>query len=129
MPVQPPIGPPAGDNTPRPQGPDENKSESVNQNTDKSVPSPATPSHSESGEQVQPVADRVEISEEARTRAQDEEARRNRELAFAQKALLGIPPLDEEKVAELQDRIRDRYYQKPEVIQDVAEKVTRDLTG
>lgn len=128
MPIQPPAGHGQG-NTPRPHGPDSNESKSVDQNSDNSVPSPASPARSESGEQVQPVADRVEISREARTRAQDEEARRNRELAFAQKALLGIPPLDEEKIAELQDRIRERYYQKPEVIRDVAEKVARDLEG
>ena len=127
MPIQPPAGPQGPNNASQPNRTNQNESDSVQNNTDKSVPSPASPSQGESGEQVQPVADRVEISKEARTRAQDEEARRNRELAFAQKALLGIPPLDEAKVQELQERIRDRYYSQPDVTRSVAEEIARDI--
>lgn len=127
MPIQPPAGPQGPNNASQPNRANQNESDSVQNNTDKSVPSPASSSQGESGEQVQPVADRVEISKEARTRAQDEEARRNRELAFAQKALLGIPPLDEAKVQELQERIRDRYYSQPDVTRSVAEEIAKDI--
>lgn len=94
----------------------------------KSVPSPASPLKSESANPTPPIEDRVEISQEGKLKAQGEEANKSRDLAFARKAMLGIPPLTEDHVRELQTRIKERYYSKPEVIDKVADKLTDDLT-
>ena len=64
--------------------------------------------------------DQAEISREARTASADAKLR---EMAFARKALLNIPPLTEEKLQEVQRRIRESYYTTPEITKRLAEKL------
>jgi len=73
---------------------------------------------------VSPVKDKIEISKEAREASNDTKAR---ELAFARKALLGIPPLTKERILEIQSRIKEAYYMEPENIQELAKKLSRLL--
>lgn len=70
------------------------------------------------------AGDRVEISDQARTALT--EGRKSSELQFARKALLDVPPLSEERMAEILDRITEGYYQKPEVVQQIAQRLTND---
>lgn len=121
------IGPPGGNNPAKRSGSEPTESNQISADENKSVASPASPSKSESAHPVRPVEDRVEISDAAKAKASDEDARA-RDIAFARKALLGIPPLTEEKITELQERIRDRYYSGSEVTRDVAEKIADDLS-
>ncbi len=64
--------------------------------------------------------DQAVFSSEARTASADAKLR---ELAFARKALLNIPPLTEEKLKEVQQRIRESYYTTPEIAKELAEKL------
>ncbi len=121
------IGPPGGTNPSNRSGLDPTESSQITTDGDNSVSSPASPSKSESAHPVRPVEDRVEISDAAKAKANDQD-KRSRELAFARKALLGIPPLTDEKITELQERIRDRYYTQPDVTENVAEKIVDDLS-
>lgn len=76
---------------------------------------------------VAPVRDRVEISDAARAAAAEHE--KTRQLDFAKKALLGMPPLSQERAADILKRVQEGYYSQPEVIDQVAAKVVPDLTG
>ncbi len=71
-----------------------------------------------------PQQDRVEISDAARTAAQ---AQKTEGIDFARKALLGIPPLSEQRSADMLKRIQEGYYSQPEVLAKVAEKIATDL--
>ncbi len=70
---------------------------------------------------VDDPADRVEISDEARIALSD--ARQSEELSFARTALESLPEMTEERIAELIDRIRSRYYQQADVLGNVSERV------
>lgn len=69
-------------------------------------------------------ADRVEISAEARARASVDHPAESAELQRARKALLDIPPLDPQRVADVLDRVESGYYDRPEVVRMVAEALT-----
>lgn len=122
------IGPQGGNNPAKRSGPEPTESNQISTNENKSVSSPASPSKSDSAHPVRPVEDRVEISDAAKAKASDEE-KKARDLTFARKALLGIPPLTDEKITEFQERIRDRYYSQPEVTGEVSEQMTKELSG
>ncbi|GEM_PF-2864102 len=70
--------------------------------------------------------DRVEISDAARTAANDAPAR---ELALARKALNAVPELSSERISEIKSRIQDGYYTNPEVLRHVAAQIANDLAG
>lgn len=74
-----------------------------------------------------PARDRVEISDAARAAAAD--GSHTQEINFARKALLGIPPLSMDRVADILKRIQEGYYSQPEVIKQTAAGVTNDLVG
>lgn len=68
--------------------------------------------------------DRVEISDAARTAANDTSAR---EMTLARKALNAISELGPERLKEIQSRIQDGYYSSPEVLQQVASRIANEL--
>ena len=70
--------------------------------------------------------DSVEISAAARAAAQDTKAQ---EMNFAKKALLGIPPLSEDRAADILKRVQEGHYSQPEVLKQIATKVVEDLSG
>ena len=65
------------------------------------------------------ATDRVELSASGR----EANAVGTPVLAFARKALENIPPMSQERVAEILERIKDDYYSKPEVTRDIAQRV------
>ncbi|RMH55106.1 MAG: hypothetical protein D6685_14215 [Bacteroidetes bacterium] len=76
----------------------------------------------EAGTPAASAQDRVEISAEARAAAT--ENAQARELGFARKALLGIPPLSMDRAADILQRIQEGFYSQPEVIKQVASEIT-----
>lgn len=69
--------------------------------------------------------DRVEISDEARASLSD--ARASDELSFARSALENLPPLTEDRITELTDRIKSRYYRQADVQGSISEMVGNEL--
>lgn len=65
------------------------------------------------------ASDRVELSASGR----EANAVGTPVLAFARKALENIPPLSQERVAEILERIKEDYYERPEVTRQIAERV------
>ncbi len=80
-------------------------------NADETTPSSAVPASE--------AADRVELSGAGR----EASATGTPVLAFARKALENIPPLSQERVAEILDRIKSDYYEQPEVTRQIAQRV------
>lgn len=76
---------------------------------------------------VQQRGDTVEISAAARQAAAENQS--VQDVNFAKKALLGVPPLSEDRAADILKRIQSGYYNQPEVIDAVAKGLTKDLTG
>jgi hypothetical protein len=70
--------------------------------------------------------DRVEISHAARSAAYQAPAP---EIDFGKKALLGIPPLSEERVAEILERVREGFYSQPDALNVIVERLSSDLLG
>ncbi len=64
-------------------------------------------------------ADRVELSASGR----EAQTVGTPVLAYARKALENIPPLSQERVAEILDRIKEDYYKQPEVTRQIAQRV------
>lgn len=77
-----------------------------------SAPAPAT-------------GDRVEISPEARAAAG---AAAPEDVTFARKALLGIPPLSEDRAADILKRVQEGFYSQPEPLKAIASGLANDLT-
>jgi hypothetical protein len=73
--------------------------------------------------------DRVEISHAARTALADEQNRQTRDLAFAQKALKSLPPLTENRAADIFKRIQEGHYNQPDAIKEIAQHLHTALTG
>lgn len=70
-----------------------------------------------------PIAeDRVDLSAQAAT-----QSGRSSELQVAHKALLGIPPLSQERVNEILERLQNRYYEQPEVAREIAQRMATNL--
>lgn len=86
---------------------------------------PAASGRAVSREESEPKSDRVEISNDAR--AALSQARSSEELAFARKALQGLPEMSEERTAELQNRIKSGYYGSPDVLRNVSERIAAAL--
>ena len=74
--------------------------------------------------------DRVDISDAGRA-AQAAETSQTEELAFARKAMLGIPPLDDSRMEDIFQRINSGFYSQPEVVKQMAAGVmqTFDAAG
>ena len=70
--------------------------------------------------------DRLEISEEARSRAKGT-ANREEELAAAKGAMLALPPLNAEQAMNILKRIERGDYSQHEVIKQYASRVARDV--
>ena len=69
--------------------------------------------------------DRVEISDAARAALAEQAA--SNDLLVARKALMGIPPLSENRAADILTRIQNGYYSQPDVLRQVAEKIGSEL--
>ena len=89
------------------------------------------PAHSGEPDASQPLQDRVELSAEALAAheaaqvARDEAA--ERDLPMARHALLGMPPLDPERMDHILQRVQAGFYSQPDVLKQVAEKIVSDL--
>lgn len=84
------------------------------------------PARSENSGAAAKTMDRVELSATAQA-SRSETA--SAELDFARKALLGIPPLSEERSADILKRVQEGYYSQPERLKEIAERFTKELTG
>ncbi|MFK7849151.1 MAG: hypothetical protein AB8G77_27940 [Rhodothermales bacterium] len=82
--------------------------------------------HKDLPEEKQELQDSVDISEEAR-RVLAENQKRLQELEQAREALADIPRLSAERKQEIQERIDAAYYSKPEILDKIASRITRDL--
>lgn len=88
---------------------------------------PVDPSHKgrSSSEQIDDAGDRVEISERALAALAD--ARKSEDLTFARTALDNTPSMSEERAAELLERIKSGYYEKADVLGQIADRVGDEL--
>ena len=66
--------------------------------------------------------DRVEISAEARA-VIAEQAAMQEEVEQARMALRDVPPLTEERVAAILERVKSGYYDRPEVLAEISERL------
>lgn len=88
---------------------------------------PGSQAPQEEAVSAQSVKDRVEISAAARAAAT--ENIQTQELGFARKALLGIPPLSQDRASDILRRIQEGFYSQPEVVKQVASEVTTEFIG
>lgn len=72
--------------------------------------------------------DSVAISEAGR-RALEEEQRKKADLAMAREVYEAEGTLSEERLQEIRARIQSQYYQHPNVIERIAQRLAGDLTG
>lgn len=73
-------------------------------------------------------ADRVELSDAARAQ-QAEASAHQAEVDAARRALHARPGLGDERLAELQQRVADGYYDRPDVVDATAARLAGDLRG
>ena len=71
--------------------------------------------------------DRIELSDVVRGRLPN--TQRGREIAFARKALQELPPLSEERLAKIQDRMESGFYSRTDVLQKVADRLAGEAAG
>lgn len=83
--------------------------------------SPVAPVTPQSGS-----SDSVELSEAVRAQ-QAKDAARAAEVETARSALAELPGLSDERLAELQQRVADGYYDRPEVVAATAAQVARSF--
>ncbi len=74
-----------------------------------------------------PPQDRIELSDVVRGRLPN--TARGREIAFARKALQELPPLSEERLAKIRDRMESGFYTRPDVLLKVADRLAGEITG
>ncbi|WP_457651517.1 hypothetical protein [Rhodocaloribacter sp.] len=74
-----------------------------------------------------PPRDRIELSDVVRGRLPNSE--RGREIAFARKALQELPPMSEERLAKIRDRMESGFYSRPEVLHKVAGRLADEVKG
>jgi hypothetical protein len=72
------------------------------------------------------IRDKVEISDAARAALSNDTG--PREIDFAKKALLGIPPLSEKRAADIMARVQNGYYSQPDVLRQTAERLGSELS-
>jgi hypothetical protein len=72
-----------------------------------------------------PIEDRVELSEAARAQSKA----KGGELEQAHEALLDMPPLDPKRKEDILRRVQSGYYSQPDVLKQVAQRLSADLTG
>lgn len=71
--------------------------------------------------------DSVAISEEAR-RALAEDQKRLQEFEQARQAFDASPSLSEERINEIRERIQSAYYSRPEILAQIASRITQNLS-
>ncbi len=69
--------------------------------------------------------DRVDLSEAARTAAQQAEA--TSDLEFARQALRSVPSISPERVAAILRHLQSGYYQQPAIIKEIAERIVEQM--
>lgn len=69
--------------------------------------------------------DRVDLSEAARTAAQQAEA--TPDLEFARQALRSVPSISPERVAAILRHLQSGYYQQPAVLKEIAERIVEQV--
>ncbi|BBM71960.1 flagellar biosynthesis anti-sigma factor FlgM [Rhodothermus marinus] len=69
--------------------------------------------------------DRVDLSEAARTAAQQAEA--TPDLEFARQALRSVPSISPERVAAILRHLQSGYYQQPAVLKEIAERIVEQM--
>ena len=99
------------------------KTQNVNSLTDQEV---RTNAISEKSEDNQDVKDSIDISEEAR-KALAAEQQRMQEFEEAQRLLNSLPEMSSTRKQELLDRLNSGHYNKPEVLSQIAARITNDL--
>ncbi|SHL01961.1 flagellar biosynthesis anti-sigma factor FlgM [Rhodothermus profundi] len=72
-----------------------------------------------------PAEDRVDLSEAARTAAQ--QAEETPELEFARQALRSVPSISPERVAAILRHLQSGYYQQPAIIKEIAERIVEEM--
>lgn len=73
--------------------------------------------------------DRVEISDAGQMASVDGTTGDVMELRMARQAMVNLPPLGADRIAEVRDRIGTGYYSQPEQIRSTAEGIVRELFG
>lgn len=71
------------------------------------------------------ATDRVDLSEAARTAAQQAEA--TPDLEFARQALRSVPSISPERVAAILRHLQSGYYQQPAVLKEIAERIVEQV--
>ena len=66
--------------------------------------------------------DRVEISAEARS-VIAEQAAMQKEIEQARMALRDVPPLTEERIAAILERVKSGYYDRPDVLEEISNRL------
>ena len=84
-----------------------------------------TPSNDKT-EESQEIQDSINISEEARL-AHAAEQKKLQEFEQARKALDESPELSQSRKQDILDKLQSGYYAKPEVIEEIASKITEEL--
>jgi len=69
--------------------------------------------------------DRVDLSEAARTAAQQAET--TPDLEFARQALRSVPSISPERVAAILRHLQSGYYQQPAVLKEIAERIVEQM--
>jgi len=84
-----------------------------------------------------PIRERTSLPPEARdsiefspaSRAHSSAAPPVKDMEFARRALLGVPPLSEKRASDIMSRIQEGYYNKPEIVQQIADRIASEITG
>jgi len=71
------------------------------------------------------ATDRVDLSEAARTAAQQAEA--TPDLEFARQALRSVPSISPERVAAILRHLQSGYYQQPVILKEIAERIVEQM--
>ncbi len=79
--------------------------------------------------QNQPAKDLVELSDKARAALAEGRLNQFVEAELARKELLGIPPLSEERAADILKRVSEGYFSQPDLIAKMAEQTADMLFG
>ena len=98
-----------------------NPIESLREKDSKKAPSAEKP------EDNQEIQDSINISEEARL-AHAAEQKKIQDVEFARQALDESPEMSQSRKQEILDRINSGFYTKPEIAEQIATKITDELS-
>ena len=85
---------------------------------------PVSPGQSAAEDQPEAKSDRVEISDNARSANRSSD-----DVAYARNALHSVPELSDARTAQITERIKSGYYNNPEVLQKISERLGNELLG